>query len=97
MTSPMLQGPCRSNQRSPNWKRRQHRPFEALLQARQLDALSPEAKSWIAMFVAVQCLRVRNFRETMKHLDEMTAEKIRRMGGDPSKVKGWIPARTRPS
>jgi hypothetical protein len=63
--------------------------LEKLIAARRLDALAGEEKSWLALFVAAQRLRVRSFRQTMKHLNDMIAEKIRGMGGDPSKVKGW--------
>jgi len=63
--------------------------LQALIARRRLDALTEEDLSWLAMFVAAQRLRVRNFRESMKHFNGMIAEKVRRMGGDPLKVKGW--------
>ena len=62
-----------------------------LLEARRLDALTGGEALWLATFVGTQHLRAKNFREAARALNNAITEGVRRLGGDPDRVKGWKP------
>lgn len=68
--------------------------FRKLLEARRLDALAGKEALWIANFVAVQFLRAKNFRENARAMNEAIVSRVKGMGGDPDRVKGWRPFRS---
>jgi uncharacterized protein DUF4238 len=62
-----------------------------LLEARRLDALAGGEALWLATFVGAQHLRARNFREAARDLNDAIEERVRRLGSDPDRVRGWTP------
>lgn len=67
------------------------RAFQTLFDKRDLKALSVEETAWISIFVALQRVRSRHFRESIKQIDEGLAELILKTGSDPNDVEGWRP------
>jgi hypothetical protein len=61
-----------------------------LLAARTLSALTPGEKAWVSIFLAVQFLRTRNFREMTRQMQTAIGDKIERLGLEPSKVPGFF-------
>ncbi len=66
-------------------------PLAKLLAERNLGALKPAEKELISFFLAAQLLRSRNIREVHRKLNADIAEKIRRLRGDPQRVRGYRP------
>lgn len=66
-------------------------PVSKLVAERHLGALSPTEKEFISFFLAAQLLRAKNAREVHRKLNADIAEKIRRMRGDPQRVRGYRP------
>ncbi len=66
-------------------------PLAKLLAERNLGALLPAEKELISFFLAAQLLRSRNIREVHRKLNADIAEKIRRLRGDPQRVRGYRP------
>ncbi len=65
--------------------------FRKLLGSRRLDALLEIDRAWIALFLAWQKLRGKNFREDQLHLDAALRDLITASGGSPQKVEGYTP------
>jgi hypothetical protein len=65
--------------------------ISTLVEARRLDAITGGDAHWLATFVAVQFLRAKNFREAARDVNKAIGERIKRLGGDPDRVKGWKP------
>jgi hypothetical protein len=66
-------------------------PLLKLLAERHLGALTPAEKNVISFFLAAQLLRAKNIREVHRKLNADIAEKMRRMRGDPQRVRGYRP------
>ena len=58
---------------------------------RNISCLTDEDKSWLCIFTSAQMLRVRQFREEMKDMDEQLYALIRESGGDPNDVANYRP------
>jgi len=65
--------------------------MERVLTTGTLKTLSDEEKSWLVIFVTLQMLRGRAFREQALDMDKFLIEKIVSSGGDPNDVKNWKP------
>ena len=65
------------------------RALEKLRTERRLDALKEDEATCIAMFVAVQYLRSKTFREMKLDVDTQLAKWVTEQGGNPARVKGW--------
>jgi hypothetical protein len=63
--------------------------IKKLIHLETISRLSPQDLYWIAVFVATQFMRTKQFRNTFKKLTEDLAEKIKNKGYDPDKVKGF--------
>ncbi len=66
-------------------------PLSKLVAARRLDALDSAEANWVAIFIAAQHLRSKNFREMARAFDDAVKSFIRRRGGEPDKVRGYKP------
>ena len=68
--------------------------FERVIETESLAALDDEQKSWLSVFLAIQQLRTRHFREVIKAFNEGTAEHIRNLGFNPLETEGFEPIET---
>ena len=64
-------------------------PLSRLIVERDLHALTRQEKQTLSFFVAAQYLRVKNMRETNRHVNEAIAKWLRERGGDPEQVRGF--------
>ena len=65
--------------------------LKSLIDGQTCANLSTEQRAWLAIFCAVQFVRVHNFRQQTKLFNFAIEGKIRATGGDPAKVKEYAP------